>query len=246
MLTVRYDKLGVKAGDRLLDMGAGAGRHAFEALRLGASVTALDYSLDDIRKAGSTLYAMELEGGLPETASSGCVNGDALRLPFAAATFDRIICSEVMEHIPDDRAAATELFRVLKPGGTIGVTVPSWGPELVNWALDSEYHAPAAVGGHVRIYRKSEISERLRTAGFDLYGSHRAHALHSPYWWLKCAVGPHRQDHGAVNAYTKFLEWDIIKAPKITRLADRVLSPVLGKSLAIYGTKPLHEVAVSA
>ncbi len=240
MLTVKYDKLGVKAGDRLLDMGAGAGRHAFEALRLGASVTALDYSIDDVRKAGSTLYAMELEGGLPPTASSGCVNGDALHLPFAEATFDRIICSEVMEHIPDDRGAAAELFRVLKPGGTIGVTVPSWGPELVNWALDSEYHAPAAVGGHVRIYRKSEISERLTTAGFTLYGAHRAHALHSPYWWLKCAVGVNKTDNVLVKKYHDLLVWDLMKRPPATQIPEKILTPVLGKSLILYGRKPIE------
>ncbi len=238
MLTVRYDKLGVKAGDRLLDMGAGAGRHAFEALRRGAVVTALDYSLDDIRKAGSTLYAMQLEESLPAGASSGCVNGDALCLPFNSNSFDRIICSEVMEHIPDDRGAAAELFRVLKPGGTIAVTVPAFGPELVNWALDSDYHAPVAVGGHVRIYRKSEISERLETAGFSLTGSHRAHALHSPYWWLKCAVGVNNNDNKLVKKYHELLVWDLMKKPAATQIPEKLLTPVLGKSLVMYGTKP--------
>jgi SAM-dependent methyltransferase len=238
MLTIRYEKLGVKAGDRLLDMGAGAGRHAFEALRRGAIVTALDYSLNDVRQAGSTLYAMELEGNLPPTATSACVNGDALRLPFHDSSFDRIICSEVMEHIPDDRGAAAELFRVLKPGGTIAVTVPSFGPELVNWALDSDYHAPVAVGGHVRIYRKSEISERLTTAGFTLNGTHRAHALHSPYWWLKCAVGVNNNDNKLVKKYHDLLVWDLMKKPAATQIPEKILTPVLGKSLIVYGTKP--------
>ena len=239
MLTVKYDQLGVKPGDRLLDMGAGAGRHAFEAMRRGAEVTALDYSIDDLRKAGSTMYAMQLEESLPSTTSAACVNGDALRLPFAEATFDRIICSEVMEHIPDDRSAAAELFRVLKPGGTIAVTVPSWGPELVNWALDSEYHAPASVGGHVRIYRKSEISERLRTAGFALTGSHKAHALHSPYWWLKCAVGVNNNDNKLVKKYHDLLVWDLMKKPAATQIPEKILTPLLGKSLITYGRKPV-------
>jgi SAM-dependent methyltransferase len=238
MLTVRYEKLGVKPGDHVLDMGSGAGRHAFEALRLGATVTALDYSIEDLRKAGSTLYAMQLEGNLPSTASSSCVNGDALRLPFTTNAFDRIICSEVMEHIPDDQGAAAELFRVLKPGGTIAVTVPSFFPERINWALDSDYHAPASVGGHVRIYSKPEINERLSSAGFAITGSHRAHALHSPYWWLKCAVGVKNDQNYFVKKYHELLVWDLMKKPALTQIPEKILTPVLGKSLVVYGRKP--------
>ena len=143
-----------------------------------------------------------------------------------------------MEHIPDDRGAAAELARVLRPGGTIAVTVPAFGPELVNWALDSDYHAPVAVGGHVRIYRKSEITERLRTAGLDITGSHRAHALHSPYWWLKCAVGVNNNDNWFVKTYHELLVWDLMKKPPITQIPEKLLTPVLGKSLVVYARKP--------
>ena len=106
MLTVRYDQLGVRPGDRMLDMGAGGGRHAFEAVRRGARVVAFDLGMDDLRQAAATLYAMELE---ENPAGTGlCVQGNALQLPFADGSFDRIICSEVMEHIPDDRGAVRE------------------------------------------------------------------------------------------------------------------------------------------
>ena len=237
MLTVRYDRLGVLPGDSLLDMGAGAGRHAFEALRRGAHVVALDYGIDDLRTAASTLYAMDLEGDVPAGTSASCVNGDALRLPFTDGSFHRIIASEVMEHIPDDRGAAGELARVLRPGGTIAVTVPSFGPELINWALDSDYHAPVAVGGHVRIYRKAEIERRLREAGLEVTGSHRAHALHSPYWWLKCAVGVNNNDNTFVRKYHELLVWDLMKKPLATQIPEKILTPVLGKSLVVYARK---------
>jgi hypothetical protein len=65
----------------------------------------------------------------------------------------------------------------------------------------------------------------------------QAHALHAPYWWLKCAVGPRRDDHPLVSSYRRFLEWDIIEQPSVTRVAERVLSPVLGKSYIVYATK---------
>ena len=86
--------------------------------------------------------------------------GDALALPFADGAFDRVIASEVLEHIPDDEQAMAELARVLRPGGTMAITVPRCRPEFVNWALSDEYHN--VPGGHVRIYRRSQLVERLR------------------------------------------------------------------------------------
>jgi hypothetical protein len=115
--------------------------------------------------------------------------------------------------------------------------VPAWFPEKINWMLSDEYHAPIAEGGHVRIYSATELAAKLRAAGLDLRGHHRAHALHSPYWWLKCAVGPRNNDHPLVVKYREFLEWDIMKQPTSTRIADRVLSPAIGKSIVFYGVK---------
>jgi len=126
---------------------------------------------------------------------------------------------------------------VLKPGGVLAATVPSWFPENINWMLSDEYHAPKSPGGHVRIYSATELQAKLAAAGLDVYASHHAHALHSPYWWLKCAVGPSNNDHWAVSRYRRFLEWDIVKQPRSVRLLERTLNPVLGKSVVFYGRK---------
>jgi hypothetical protein len=134
-----------------------------------------------------------------------------------------------------------ELARVLRPGGTMAVTVPRCGPEAINWALSDEYHDNP--GGHVRIYRRSTLERRLTSAGLRPTGFHHAHGLHSPYWWLRCVVGPSNDTNPAVEAYHKVLVWDIVKAPFVTRAADRVLSPLIGKSLVLYLTKPLPGVA---
>ena len=238
MLTVRYDRLGLQQGDRLLDLGCGAGRHAFEAARRGATVTAADLDLAELKDVHQLFDAMGTAGELTAGGSGSAVGGDALRLPFADGTFDRIIASEVMEHIPDDAAAAAELARVLRPGGTIAVTVPAWFPEQVCWAITDEYHAPHVPGGHVRIYTESALRRRLREAGLQPGTAHRAHALHSPYWWLKCAVGTTNDDHPLVRAWHRLLVWDITERPLVTRVAEGVLSPVLGKSLVVYATKP--------
>ena len=237
MLTVRYDWLGVRPGDRLLDLGCGLGRHAFEAARRGGLVVALDASDRELKEVRNTFAAMAAAGEIDETTFIGVTNGDATALPFASGAFDRIIAAEVLEHIPNDHAALTELFRVLAPGGTIAITVPAWFPERLNWFLSDQYHAPHVPGGHVRIYREWELRDRMRAAGFRPRGAHHAHALHSPYWWLRCIVGPANDAHFAVKAYRRFLEWDIVNTPRPTRIAERLLNPMLGKSLVVYARK---------
>ena len=238
MLTIRFDRLGIRPGDRVLDVGAGFGRHAYEVARRGGRIVALDYAADEVTHTRATIGAMVEAGDITLDQFVGVLRGDATRLPFDDGSFDVVITSEVLEHIQDDVAAIAEMVRVLRPGGTFAATVPSWFPEKVNWMLSDEYHAPKSVGGHVRIYSATELTAKLRAAGLDLAGSHRAHALHSPYWWLKCAVGPRNDDHPLVQRYRRFLEWDIVNQPRSTQLAERVLSPVLGKSIVFYATKP--------
>ena len=236
MLTVDFEQFPVGEGDQVLDMGCGGGRHAFALYRRGAHVVALDMDEGELKDVRGMFAAMREAGEVPAGAVARAVRGNAYALPFGDASFDRIIAAEVLEHLPEDSAAMTELFRVLKPGGLIAVTVPRWGPELVCWALSSAYHE--VEGGHVRIYRGSELRRRLAAVGLDHVGGHHTHALHAPYWWLKCAVGVDDAENRLVKAYHRLLVWDMMKAPKLTRLAERLLDPVIGKSLVVYLRKP--------
>jgi SAM-dependent methyltransferase len=239
MLTVRYDRLGVRPGDRLLDLGSGGGRHAFEAMRRGAVVVALDADAAEIKDVSGMMRAIvEEDPGVTASGGLGTVTvGDALRLPFSSASFDRVIAAEVLEHIPADRLAISELARVLRPGGTMAITVPRWWPELVTWALSDDYHN--VPGGHIRIYRRSALIARLRAAGLEYFGSHHAHALHSPYWWLRAAVGVGDDSHPLVRAYHRVLVWDITAHTPVTRVPEALLNPVLGKSVIVYARKPV-------
>lgn len=238
MLTVDYDRLGLTQGDLVLDMGAGAGRHSFECFRRGADVVALDYGFEELPPVHELMWAMQAEGEAPADSLGACVNGDALRLPFPDGTFDRVICSEVLEHIDADTGAMAEVLRVLRPGGVLAATVPAWFPEKVCWALSAEYHAPLSPGGHVRIYTEELLRSRLDETGFDVRDSHRVHALHSPYWWLRCIVGPTNDTNRFVQKYHDLLVWDMVEQPAVTRVAEKVLSPVLGKSVVVYAHKP--------
>ena len=237
MLTVRYELLGVTPGEHLLDLGSGGGRHAFEAMRQGASVTALDADEGEVKDAAALMAGL-VDGDPAVLRTHGVgfpVVGNALMLPFGSATFDRVIAAEVLEHIPDDSSAISELARVLRPGGTMAVTVPRWWPERLLWALSDDYHNNP--GGHIRIYRRSVLLDRLRHAGLHAFAAHHAHALHSPYWWLKAVVGVRNDDHPLVRAYHRLLVWDITAGTRLTRVPDALLNPLLGKSLVIYVRK---------
>jgi SAM-dependent methyltransferase len=236
MLTVDLDRLRVGAGDHLLDMGCGGGRHAFAALRRGARVVAFDADLGELKQVRDMVAGMGDAGEVPSSGFGLALQGDALALPFAEASFERIIAAEVLEHIPDDARAISELARVLAPGGRIAVTVPTRFPEQVNWLLDSEYHDTP--GGHVRIYRQRELEQRLADVGLIPRGSGHAHALHSPYWWIRCAGGVNNADRLLARKYHELLVWQIMKNPRVLRWADAALNPLIGKSLVIYAQKP--------
>jgi SAM-dependent methyltransferase len=236
MITVDLSRLGLQPGQRVLDIGCGSGRHTGEAYRLpGVLAIGADLDRDDLSEARERL-AFHDRLGAHGGGGWGLAAADVCRLPFPDASFHAVVCSEVMEHIPDHHRALAELVRVLRPGGHLAVSVPRYFPERICWALSREYHQ--ANRGHIRIYRKHALIDLITGTGLNLRRIHYAHSLHSPYWWLKCLVGPTREDSSAVNLYQRFLTWDILQHPWPTRQLDRLLNPVLGKSLVLYFSKP--------
>ena len=236
MLTVDFDRLGLRPGERVLDLGCGAGRHAFEMYRRGADVIAFDQDADELATVREWFAAMRDAGEVPAGAEADVKEGDALALPFADGEFDRVVAAEILEHVPADGAAIAELVRVTRPGGTVALTVPRWLPEAICWKLSRAYHDTP--GGHIRIYTSEELEAKAASAGLVLEGRDHVHGLHAPYWWLKCAVGVDDADHPLVRAYHRLLVWEITKQPAVLRAAGRVLDPLIGKSLVLYFRKP--------
>ena len=236
MLTVDFGRLPVGPGVRVLDLGCGAGRHAFEALRRGADVVAFDQDAAELENVAGMFAAMDKAGEVPPEATAETVTGDALAMPFPDASFDRVIAAEVLEHIPDDMAAMREIHRVLKPGALAAVTVPSFLPERICWALSEAFFFYD--WGNILIYTLAELTAKLKATGLEVGPHHHAHGLHSPYWWIKCAVGVNDDDHPLAKAYHELLVWDIMKRPAATRIAEAVLNPLIGKSVVVYVRKP--------
>jgi SAM-dependent methyltransferase len=238
LLTVDLERLDVRPGQRLLDAGCGEGRHCFGALERGARVVGLDLDRASLRAGSGALRARARE----LRTVGAMVQGDAFRLPFPDARFDRVICSEVMEHVHDYRAAARELARVTKPSGRIAVTVPTATSEHLYLRVGDDYFE--SPGGHIRIFRPRDLAAALGDAGFATLGVGFAHAFHTPYWVLRSIAGLPRADRSRlVRGYRHFL----IRATT-SRLLDRlerVLNYCFPKSLVLYAERRPRRAAAA-
>lgn len=234
--TIDFETLKLSDGDRILDLGCGEGRHAISA-----------YMVNDVESVGIDLSLGDLETTRerfqefvePENTSKSLVISvaSAESLPFADESFDKIICSEVLEHIHSYQQVIVEINRVLKTGGIAAISVPRFFPEWICWRLSDAYHE--VEGGHVRIFRANELRNDMESTGFICFGKHHAHSLHVPYWWLKCLFWrePGEPNASIVDRYHQFLTWDLMQQPFITRFLDKLLNPIMGKSVVMYFVK---------
>jgi len=234
MQTVDFSHLPLAPGSRVLDLGCGEGRHVISAYIEG-EVTAIgvDLALADLVTTREKFQPFA-EPDHPGK-HFGLASADALKLPFADASFDVVICSEVLEHIPDYQAALTEIQRVLKPGGRLCASVPRAWPERICWRLAPGYYQ--VPGGHVRIFRAAELRRQIETLGFRCYRRHWAHALHVPFWWLRCLFWERQEQSRLVALYHRLLVWDMLQQPWLTRSLERLLNPLMGKSVVLYFQK---------
>ncbi len=234
MLTVNFNLFRIEKGDKFLDVGCGEGRHSWEVNRLNCcKVCALDMDYMSLRKTLFVLLHMDSQG-----VSDGkwdVMRADALSLPFQDASFDKIICAEVMEHVADDEQGIRELVRVLKWGGALAVTVPTYLTEAVYWAMDEDYYNHP--GGHVRKYKSRELVDALRRNNLAVYAIRYEHAFHSIYWLLRCIFGLKNEGAMVPALYHGFLEMQIVTKSRFVPWMERILNFFFPKSIVIYTRK---------
>lgn len=231
MRTVDYDRLGLNPGDLVLDLGCGEGRHAITAhLDKGVHAVGVDLCLSDLMTTVEKYTPMAHHASPAAAFSLSCAN--ALQLPFADDTFDKVICSEVLEHIEDWQGVLAEIERVLKPGGAFCASVPRSWPERICWTFSREYHDTE--GGHLRIFNARRLRRDIESFGFHYYHRHWAHALHAPFWWLKCLLWESQDRNALIRLYHRVLVWDILEQPWLTQTIERLLNPLMGKSVVMY------------
>ena len=230
MLTVDFTKFPVSPGDRVLDLGCGAGRHAFEAYRRGARVVAADLDRGELTGVGGMFAAMRAEGeAVPPAGGRGAVRGrDQPAVP------RRLVRRGHRRGDPRARTATTPPPWPRSPGcsAPAGASRSRCPPGCRSGSAGrcppSTTRCPAATCASSPA---RELTAKLTAAGLTPVGAHHAHGLHSAYWWLKCAVGVHDDAHPAVRAYHRLLVWDIMRKPALTRLSEAALNPLIGKSL---------------
>lgn len=203
-------------GESILDVGCGDGYylHLLSHVEPNAKYTGTDFD-----EAGLKSARKNLKKSIP------LVEADLMKkLPFKSNTFHKIVMSEVAEHLPDDVKGLKEVYRVLKPGGTLALTVPDaqypllWDP--INWVLETFFGTHVKSGffaglwnQHIRLYKRTDIEKALKKAGFQIEESRAV-----TFWCLPF-------NHYIINATARLLY-------------GGSLSPELVQSISKYETKP--------
>jgi SAM-dependent methyltransferase len=145
----------VHPGERVLDLGCGAGRFLTALKDAGADPVGVEIAEAAAERARATGVEVRL------------VEPDGT-LPFGHGEFDLVWCSEVLEHIPDVAAVLHEVRRVLKPGGRLLLTVPHHGRLQVAVIALTRFDAHFdPLGQHLRFYTATSLAATLREAGFE-------------------------------------------------------------------------------
>ena len=242
MLTIDCERLALRPGMRVLDAGCGQGRHSLELLRQGCRPCALDLNPADLRYTRYLLVELARQRHAADPAHDPAaypalpfvvLRGDAQRLPFQDGSFERVLCSEVLEHVPSPERAAAELVRVLRPEGLLAVSVPTPTSEwAMRYASDDYFNSP---GGHVRIFTFPRLRRLLAAQGLEVVDLHFEHSFHSVYWWVRCVFGLHAERHPAIRHFKKVLTHALFSPP--LKRAEGWLNWVWPKSMVVYAVR---------
>ena len=157
---------------RGLEIGAGSGQYTAALAQRCARLTVLDIELPYLQRARQVAAPAPID----------CCQGDLLRPPLAAGSFDFILCSEVIEHLPPGSRAAAQLSALLKPGGVLILSTPqehSLLESVARLALSPLllgltrriYREPVQQLGHTNLLSRGALQEELAAAGFELVES---------------------------------------------------------------------------
>jgi len=216
--------LDVREGLSVLDVGCGEGYLLKKAARRASLALGVDVAESRLRAT---------RDGPSELAVA-----DGQRLPFADASFDRIICTETLEHVADAQLVLRELSRVLRPGGRLAVSVPHFLCEAILYRLIRGYlEFP---GGHRRVLTPRTLTRALAQAGLQPYAGYLRDSLEATYWILLSLLSrPPRRFDGLLSALERWqARTRTDPYSRFYHAADQLGNRLLPKSVVVYALKP--------
>lgn len=212
-------------GNVVLDLGCGDGGMSAFCARMGAKVCFADVDVDKLDATRQRLSG--ISGARFETVS---MEGNRLTLP--DATVDRIVCTEVLEHVEDPAESLKELVRVGKPGALYLLSVPSQVSEEVQKGIaPALYFEPPH---HVRIFAAGELAALASDLGLDVLSESRYGFFWFVWWMVKWADAENSND--VLEAWTQ--TWHLLMTTPGGLKVASAFNNHLGKSDVIVARKP--------
>lgn len=178
--------LNPKENEKILEVGCGDGYYISLLAQLGKFFTVgLEYDPINLLAAERNFKNLKIKYQRIKKWQQNykkdiyLIHGDVNKMPFKDNLFDKIIMSEVAEHLPNDLKGLKEVYRCIKKGGTLILTVPNhnypflWDP--INWILERSFNFHIERGfwagiwnQHVRLYYPDQIENVIKKAGFEI------------------------------------------------------------------------------
>ncbi|MFA6249983.1 MAG: methyltransferase domain-containing protein [Candidatus Shapirobacteria bacterium] len=201
--------IGLVGREKILEVGCGRGFYVNNLAKLQPKTKIWGIDLN-------TRYLEQAKNGA--SSNEKLLVADATQLPFKNDFFDRVIASEILEHIPDDVLALKEIFRVLKPGGIVMITVPNinypWAWDPANWILErlTKKHLPSHIwwlsgiwADHQRLYAEKDIELKLLKTGFETKLKWRATHFCLPFsHFVFYGIGKNLVEKGWLKNFNRF------------------------------------------
>ena len=231
MDTFEFSKLNLKKIRKIIDVGCGNGRHlkSLSFVLHNAEVIGIDHSKDEINKLKDEFTNFSCKNHN----SYEFLHHDIRDIPIKDSSQDLVICSEVLEHVPNYEAVLAECYRVLKPAGVLLISVPTYTPEKLCWLFSKKYRQTP--GGHIRIFKKAQLMESFNKLKLNLFNYHRQHSFHSIYWILRSKNNMEESDF--LKSFHGLLVKQMFGQAQTSAFIEKMLNPLFGKSECFYLTK---------
>jgi 2-polyprenyl-3-methyl-5-hydroxy-6-metoxy-1,4-benzoquinol methylase len=225
------DALGVRPGDRVVDVGCGPGALAELLVREGMHVTGIE--------PAAYLRAEFERRVTPLDGDSHVLDGVAESLPLQPGSARAVVITEVLEHVADPAPVLDEIHRVLEPGGTVCVSVPTSFTERFYWRVHPRYATNAT---HVRIFTRDTLLTSLQGAGFEI-ARWEGRNFRPAVAWVFHALFRSPSDHAGVVQGNLWIErmvnafFHALDLIRLGRLADALGNRVWPKSWYVYARR---------